>query len=86
MITSTVQRPAGRRIVRRRGAVEKAWSTVLANVDPALHPLIKRYVQNLREGIEVRSDLTMALSRQQALRWRDIDALVRPLMASSRRA
>jgi hypothetical protein len=63
------------RTVRRRGT---AQDTVLAGVPDELQPLLLRYADNLRQGHEIRSELSTVLTRC-GLRWWEIDGVVQKL-------
>jgi hypothetical protein len=63
---------------RRRATLDQVWATVLSDLPPALHPLVIRYVENMREGQEIRSELSTALT-QNHLRWTDVDKIGRML-------
>jgi hypothetical protein len=67
MNTSTASPPtSGRRVVRRRAqpTLDRAYEIVLAEMPVELRPLIIRYVDNMREGIEIRSALTTAMTER----------------------
>lgn len=80
---ATAVRSPGRRVVRRaRPALDDAWSTVLADLDPRLHAPIRQYIETMDAANEARgaadraaSALSIELSRC-GVRWRTIDALV----------
>jgi hypothetical protein len=78
MYTGTANQPPRRRVVRRRSTLERAYGTVLGDLPEELRPLVLAYVDNMREGQRVRSELTTALSRT-GLRWRDVDTAAREL-------
>lgn len=68
-----------RRVVQRRArpTLDDAWSTVLADVDPALHCLIRQYAETMKAANKTRGDLTLAMTKAgSGIRWRDVDAIV----------
>ena len=82
MGTDTVQRPgSGRRVVRRRArpALDQAIDTALADLPPAIRPLVIRYADNMRQGQEIRSALSSEMT-SLGLRWRDIDSVASALL------
>ena len=81
MYTGTAPALARRRVVRRRGTLERAYGTVLGDLPEELRPLVLAYVDNMRKGQRVRSELTTALSRT-GLRWFDVDKAARELAAA----
>jgi hypothetical protein len=68
-------------VVRRRAqpTLDRAYEIVLAEMPVELSPLIIRYVDNMREGIEIRSTLTTAMTRAN-LRWTTVDQVARSLL------
>ena len=42
---------------------------------------MRRYVENLKDGMEIRLALSTEMTRA-GYRWRDVDALVRSLLAA----
>jgi hypothetical protein len=68
-------------VVRRRAqpTLDRAYEIVLAEMPVELRPLIIRYVDNMREGIEIRSALTTAMTRAN-LRWTTVDQVARSLL------
>jgi hypothetical protein len=78
-VNSTV-RPAGRRVVRRKQpALEDAWDAALSELPPEIRPLVQQYAENVRQGQEIRSELSTVLTRNR-MRWRDVDQAILPLM------
>jgi hypothetical protein len=75
MAAPSTVRPAGsgRRVVRRkRPALDSAYDVALCGLPVELRPLVRRYVENMRQGQEIRSELSTAMSAC-GLRWRDVD-------------
>jgi hypothetical protein len=60
------------RTVVRRGALDKAWDTVLADFPVEMWPAIRKYVETRRAANEARSELTMA-KMPYRIEWYDID-------------
>jgi hypothetical protein len=56
-----------RRVVRRRArpTLDVAYEVALAGLEPELRPLVIRYVDNMREGQQIRSALCTAMTRTQ---------------------
>jgi hypothetical protein len=70
---------SGRRVVRRaRPALDQAYDVALSGLPPEVRPLVIRYLDNLREGWEVRSELSTAMTRA-GIRWADIDRATQAL-------
>jgi hypothetical protein len=75
----TVQQPrSGRRVVRR-SAIDQAADTALCELPAELRPLLFRYAENIRQGHQIRLELSTLMTRN-GLRWSAIDAAVRPPM------
>jgi hypothetical protein len=85
MITSGTAsaRPARRRVVRRRGALDAAWDTVLAELPSELRLLVRRYAENMRQGQEIRSELCTVMPAY-GLRWHDVSMLTNALAFDGR--
>jgi hypothetical protein len=67
-------------VVRRpRPAIDEAWATALSDLPPALRPLVRQYVENMRQGHEIRLALSTELTRAH-LRWHQLDSVIRPLL------
>jgi hypothetical protein len=66
----------GRRAVRRRArpTIDAAYEKALAE----LRPLLPRYVDNIREGQEIRSALCTVMTRT-GMRCYDVDRIARSL-------
>lgn len=64
----------GRRIVRRKSAIDASWSKALAEFDPALHEPIRRYFETRRAAYDAQWALS-SLMTQHGVRWREIDKL-----------
>jgi len=81
MSTGTV-RPAGsgRRVVRRpaRPAIDQARDTALAELPVELHQLVRAYADSMRDGMQIRLELSTALT-QNGLRWWQVDRVARQL-------
>jgi hypothetical protein len=79
---STVSTTTRRRVVRRaRPALDQAWDTALSSLPPEMRPLVRRYVENLKDGLEIRLALSAEMTRAN-LRWHQVDSVIRPLMAA----
>jgi hypothetical protein len=81
-VNGTAQRGRSRRVLVRRRTqptLDAAWAAVLADLPPVLHPLMIRYVENMQQGQEIRSELSTALTRN-GLRWWEIDKLAHSLL------
>ncbi len=82
VITSTV-RPAGSgwRVVRRRArsALDEAVDAALLELPVELRPLVVRYAENMRQGQQIRSELSSEMTRG-GLRWRDVDRFAHELV------
>lgn len=78
---NTVCQPRSRRVVRRRArpTLDAAIDTALAELPVELRPLAIQYVDNIRQGQEIRMALSTALTRT-GCRWRQLDAAVQPLL------
>lgn len=63
-----------------RPALDDAWSTALSELDPALRPLVRRYVEK-QQGLEIRLALTSAMTGT-GWRWHSLDGVIRPLLAA----
>jgi hypothetical protein len=46
-----------------------------------MRPLVRRYVENLKDGLEIRLALSAEMTRAN-LRWHQVDSVIRPLMAA----
>jgi hypothetical protein len=73
--------PARRRVVSRRGALDRAYDVLLADIPEPLRPYVLAYAEQLRESWRVKSDLSTALTKA-GLRWRDVEVTARELAAS----
>lgn len=60
-----------RRVVRR-GAVDSAWDTVLADFPPELHPYMRQYVETRRAHTDAKNALENAKVSHR-IRWEAID-------------
>jgi hypothetical protein len=76
-VNSTV-RP--RRVVRRRAqpTLDRAWDTLLCDLPPGVRPYVRAYIENIRDGQEIRSQLSSALTTA-GLRWYDVDNIAHKL-------
>lgn len=83
MVTNSTVRPTGprRRVVRRRArpTLDQACDVALAELPIELRPLAIQYADNIRQGQEIRSALSTAMTRA-GYRWHQVDAVVRPLL------
>ena len=78
-VNGTVRLAGTRRREVRRPAVDEAWATALSELPPALRPLARQNVENMKDGIAIRSALSAELTRA-GYRWRQIDAAIQPLL------
>jgi hypothetical protein len=76
--TTTPRSGSARRVVRRRPAIDRAHDAALADLNPAIRPLVRRYAENMKTGQELRSELTMAMGHHN-LHWRDVDPIAHKL-------
>jgi hypothetical protein len=60
---------------------DQAWDTALSEVPPALRPLARKYVENMKDGLEIRLALSTEMTRA-GYRWHQLDAAIRPLFAA----
>ena len=67
-----------RRVVRRRGALDRSWDNALAELPPDLRPLVRQYVENMQAGMAIRSELTRVMP-QNGMRWSDVDRVASSL-------
>lgn len=77
---TTMSVPAPRRVVRRRArpTVDLAYETALTELPPELRPLVIQYAENMRQGQEIRSSLSRAMTRH-GFRWWQIEKAARSL-------
>lgn len=81
-MSTVTQARSGRRVVRRpKPTIDQAWTIALADFAPELHEPIRRYVENIRQGQEIRSELSTALP-QHGLRWHDVSKITTKLAYS----
>ena len=82
MATASITVPS-RRIVRRRArpTFAQAYDIALAELPIEIRPLVIRYIDNMREGQEIRLALSTDMTRIGGVRWYDIDGAVRSLLS-----
>lgn len=74
---------SGRRVVRRaRPTIDRAWSTVLADFPPELHPAIRQYAEAMQAEFAARSALTTAKIPYH-IEWYRIDQAVASLLVAA---
>lgn len=76
--TTTLGPGSARRVVHRRPTIDPTYDAALADLDPAIRPLVRLYAENMKTGQELRSELTMAMGPHN-LHWRDVDPIARKL-------
>jgi hypothetical protein len=65
-----------RRVIRR-STLDRAYSTVLADIPPEMHQTVRAYAENMRAGQEIRSELTSMMTRHGVKWWQVDDAASR---------
>lgn len=81
-MASTVKaHPSRRRVVQRRGTLDRAYDIALADLPPELRPAIITWIEARRTEYELRSALQTQMSRNN-LRWGQVEKIGRELAYS----